>query len=45
MEVELANTVHMLHYKMTDRAQSEHYSWTESRECIKKMDKWNTDIH
>jgi len=45
MEVELANTIHMPHYKITDRAQCEHYSWTEPRECVKKMQKWNTAIH
>lgn len=44
MEADLANTAHMFH-KMTEGAQSEHYSWTGSRERIKKMHKWNTDIH
>lgn len=35
MEADLANPIHMFH-KMTEGAQREHYSWTGSRECIKK---------
>lgn len=44
MEAELANTIHMFH-KIAEGAQCEHYSWTGSREHIKKMPKFNTDIH
>lgn len=35
MEADLANTIHIFH-KMTEGAQSEHSSWTGSREHIKK---------